>query len=46
MDWEVGIDTCTLLYIKSIQNKDLLCSLGKSIQYSVIAYMGKESEKE
>ena len=45
MDWEVGIGIYTL-YTKPIYNKDLLCSLGKSIQYSVIAYLGKESEKE
>ena len=32
-------------YTKTIGNKDLLYSLGKSIQYSVRAYMGKESEK-
>ena len=29
-----------------IDNKDLLYSTGKSAQYSVITYMGKESEKE
>ena len=45
MDWEVGISTYTRLYAKLIGNKDLLYSSGKSIQYSVIAYMGKESEK-
>ena len=27
-------------------NKDLLYSTGNSTQYSVITYMGKESEKE
>ena len=27
-------------------NKDLLYSTGHSIQYSVITYLGKESEKE
>ena len=42
----VGIGMYTLLYIKLISNKDLLYSLGKSSQYSVIAYMGRESEKE
>ena len=29
----------------SLTNKDLLSSSGNSIQYSVIAYMGKESLK-
>ena len=38
--------TYTLLYIKYMTNKDLLFSTGSSTQYSVIIYMGKESEKE
>ena len=46
MDWEVEIGIYTLLYTKFISNKDLLYPLGKSIQCSVTAYMGKESEKE
>ena len=43
---EIGIDIYTLLYIKLITNKDLLYSTGNSTQYSVMAYMGKESKKE
>ena len=39
-DWD------TLLYIKQITNKDILQSTGSSTQYSVMTYMGKESEKE
>ena len=39
-------DINTLLYIKWITNKDLLYSTGNSTQYSVTAYMGKESKKE
>ena len=47
MDWEVGIGRYTLLYYtKSIGKEVLLYSSGKSIQYYVIAYMGKELEKE
>ena len=46
INWEIGIDIYTLLYIKQITNKDLLYSTGKSTQYSVMAYMGKESKKE
>ena len=46
MDWEVGVGTYIPLYTKSIGNKDLSYSLGKSIQYSVIPSMGKGSEKE
>ena len=42
---EVGISIYTLLHIKQI-NKDLLYRIGSSTQYSVITYMGKESEKE
>ena len=42
IDWEFKI--YTLLYIKQIINKDLLYTTGNSIQYSVITYMGKESE--
>ena len=43
---EFGISTYILLYIKWITNKDLLYSTGKSTQYSVMTYMGKESKKE
>ena len=43
---EFGMNIHTLLYIKQIINKDLLYSTGNSTQYSVITYMGKESEKE
>ena len=43
---EFGINIYTPLYIKQIINKDLLYSPGNSTQYSVIIYMGKESEKE
>ena len=38
--------TYTLLYIKQITNKNLLYSTGSSTQYSVMAYMGKESKKK
>ena len=43
--WEFGINRYTLLYKKYI-NKDLLYSIGNYIQYLVITYNGKESEKE
>ena len=45
INWEIGIDIYTLLYIKLITNKDLLYSTGKSTPYSVMAYMGKESKE-
>ena len=35
-----------LLYIKQIINKELLYSPGKSTQYPVITYMGKECEAD
>ena len=37
--------TYALPYIKQRINKDLLYSTGDSTQYSIITYMGKESEK-
>ena len=43
INWEIGIDVYTLLYIKQITNKDLQYSTGNSTQYSVMTYMGKES---
>ena len=46
INWETGIDTYTLLYVKRVTNKNLLYSTGNSIQYSVMAYMGKDSKKK
>ena len=46
INWEIGIDIYTLLYIKYITNKNLLYSTGKSTQYSVMTYIGTESKKE
>ena len=46
INWETGIETHTLLYVKEITNKDLLYSTGNSTQYYVMTYMGKESTKE
>ena len=46
VNWEIGIDIYTLLYIKQITNKDLMYSTGNSTQYSAMAYMGKQSRKE
>ena len=40
---EFGTSRYTLLYIKQINNKDLA---GNCIQYLIINYNGKESEKE
>ena len=46
MNWEIGADIYTLLYIKWITNKDLLYSTRNSPQYSVMTYMGKGSKEE
>ena len=49
VNWEIGVDIYLLyilLCIKSITNKNLLYGTGNSIQYSVMAYIGRESEKE
>ena len=43
INWEIGIDIYTLLYIREITNKDLLYSTGNSTQYSVMTDMRKES---
>ena len=40
-----GINRYTLLYIKKISQKDLLYNTGNYIQYHVIIYTRKESEK-
>ena len=37
IDWEFGIDMCTLLYLKQIMNMDLMYSTENSAQCSVIA---------
>ena len=42
---EFGINRYTLLYTKQINKKDPLYSTGNYIQYLVIPYNGKESEK-
>ena len=46
MDWGFGIGICTLQYMEWMFNGDLLYSIRNSTQYSVITYMGKESEKK
>ena len=39
---KVGIDMHTVLYLRWIPNKDLLCSTGNSAQRYVTAWMGAE----
>ena len=46
INWEIGVDIYTLLYIKYITNKKLLYSTGNSTQYSVMTYTETESKKE
>ena len=40
---EFGMDMHTLLYLKWITNRDLLCSTGNSAQCYVAAWMGGEA---
>ena len=44
INYEVGMNTYTLLYVKQKNNKDLRTAQDY-IQYLVITYKGKESEK-
>ena len=46
INWEFVINRYTLLCIKQKKNRDLLYSTGNYIQYLVITYNEKESEKE
>ena len=46
MNWEYGINRCTLPYRKQVNSKDLLYSTGNSIQYPGINHNGKEYKKE
>ena len=46
VNWEIGTDICTLLYIRWMTNRNLLCGTGNSTQCCVVTYMGKESKKE
>ena len=46
MEWEFGVIRCKLLYIGWINNKFLLYSTGKYIQYPVINHNGKEYFKK
>jgi len=45
INWETAIDVYTLPNITQLV-KDFLYSTGNSTQYSVMAYLGKESKKE
>ena len=40
------MDVCTLLYLKSITNRDLLNSTCNSAQYYIAAWMGRDFGKE
>ena len=43
--YKLGL-TYSQLYIRQVTNKNLLYSTGNSTQYSVKAYMGKESKRQ
>ena len=42
ISWEYGINRYMLLYIKQMNNKDLLYSIGNYTQYLIINYNGEE----
>ena len=44
MDWGFVIGVCTLKYVEQLAKGDLLYRTENPTQYSVIIYMGKESE--
>ena len=46
MDRGCGIGMCTLRSMQGLANGDLLSSTGNVTQYSVMVYVGKESERE
>ena len=45
INWEMGTDIHTTLYIKQITNKDIPRNTGNTTQYSIMVYRGKESKK-
>ena len=45
-DWGFGTGICPPRYMEQLVNGDLLSSTENCIQYSVIIYGGKESERE
>ena len=45
INWGIGIDINTLLYIKWITNKYLIYNTVNSSQYSAMTYMGIKSKK-
>ena len=46
VNWEYGINRCTLPYIKQINNRHLLYSTGNYIQYLVITYNRRECKND
>ena len=46
MEWKVGVGRCKLLYRGFINNKVLLYSTGKYIQYPMKIHNGKQYETE
>ena len=46
MNWDIGIDLHTLLYMEQVTSENLLYSMGNSTQCSVVTQMGEESRRE
>ena len=46
MNWDIGVDTYTLLRIKQITSENLLHSTGDATQYSIVTQIGRKSKTE
>ena len=46
INWEIGVNKYARMKQMTIDNKNLLYSIGNSIQYSVMTQTAKESKKE
>ena len=44
MNWDIGIDLHTLLYMEQVTSENLLYSMGNSTQCSVVTKMGSKSK--
>ena len=45
INWEIGTDIYTILYVKQVMYKNLLYRTRNYTQYSVMTQMGKESKE-
>ena len=45
INWEIGMNIYTLLYLKQITNRNLLYSMGNSTEYSLTIYQEQNLKK-